>query len=374
MAKKFPDITEQFSPAVQTHSQQKEIDSLRVEIELLRATKSPKLETELNRLRNQLSSQTNEIDIDIDLIDPNADQPRRTITDAEIQKKVRFLKQQGQTIPIILIPKDNGRYLIFDGEVRFHAAKYKLGWKRIKAILIPMPSDLHRSALETFLGFEDLNPLDKAEAIFQQVEKDTGLNPNQAFTHLNTCLRAIERSGQIKQFSKLLDLQPEEQCSMLNNFGVTDDLIQRLLLSLLQMGLNPASVKTQFLPMLFLPDDLKQSIRQKGLKGAHSLVLATLTAKTLKGTEKIATKERTLATNIVIKDELNVAKTRELVSKVRLKYNPSVSTESKRVASLLKGIDFILEEGELDSASPEQLDELLQKLNKVKVLLDKKQV
>jgi ParB family transcriptional regulator, chromosome partitioning protein len=374
MAKKFPDITEQFSSAVQTHSQQKEIDTLKAEIEQLRAKNSPKLETELNRLREQLSSQTNEIDIDINLIDPNVDQPRRTITDAEIQKKVRFLVQQGQTIPIILIPKENGRYLIFDGEVRWHAAKFKLGWERIKAVLIPMPLDLHRSALETFLGFEDLNPLDKAEAIFQQVAKDTGLNPSQVFTHLNTCLRAIERSGQIKQFAKLLDLQSEEQYSKLNEFGVTDDLIRRLLLSLLHMGLNPASVKTQFLPMLFLPQDLKVSIRQKGLKGAHSLILATLTAKTLKSTEKVAAKERTLATKVVLAEELNVAKTRELVSKVKLKYNPTVSTESKRVASLLKGIDFILEDDELGSASPEQLDELAQKLDKIKVCLDKMRV
>ena len=166
MPRKFPEIADQFKSTLQTHSQQKEIDTLRAEVEHLRAKDSPDLEAELTRLREQLTSQTGEMEVEIDLIDPNPSQPRRTITDAEIQKKVRFLTQQGQTVPIILIPQENGRYLIFDGEVRWRAAKFKLGWETIKAVLIPMPEDLHRSALETFLGFEDLNPLDKAEAVF----------------------------------------------------------------------------------------------------------------------------------------------------------------------------------------------------------------
>lgn len=365
MPRQFPDIANQFKSTIQTHSQQKEIDTLRAEVEALRAKQSPDLETELTRLREQLTSQTGEMEVDTDLIDPNPSQPRRTIAEAEIQKKIRFLTQQGQTVPIILIPQENGRYLIFDGEVRWRAAKFKLGWEKIKAVLIPMPEDLHRSALETFLGFEDLNPLDKAEAVFRQVKHDTGLDPDQAFTLLNTCLRAMERSGQIRELGKLVDTSSESQAARLQSLGVTDERVLQLLLSLLHMGLNPVSIKTQLLPMLSLPNDLKEAVREKGLKGAHALILATLSAKMLKTSEKTATKERLKATQTVLSQDLTVAKTREWVAEIKARYAPSQATESRKIASLIKTLDAVIAQEELKSASPEQLTELRQTLNRV---------
>jgi ParB family chromosome partitioning protein len=42
---------------------------------------------------------------------------------------------------------------------------------------------------------------------------------------------------------------------------------------LLDLGLNPTSVKANLLSMLALPADLKQAIRDQGLKGAHALAL-----------------------------------------------------------------------------------------------------
>lgn len=372
MARKFPDIADQFKPAVATFAQQKEIDALRVEVEQLRAKQSPELEVELTRLREQLSSQTGEIEVDTNLIDPNPSQPRRTITDAEIQKKVRFLSQQGQTVPIILIPQNNGRYLIFDGEVRWRAARFKLGWGKIKAVLIPMPEDLHRSALETFLGFEDLNPLDKAEAVFHQVKQETGVNPDRAFTLLNTCLRALERSGQVRELGKLVNDSSELQAARLQSLGVTEEATLQLLLSILQMGLNPASVKTQLLPMLSLPEDLKVAVREKGLKGAHALILATLSAKALKSNEETAAKERIKATQTVLLQDLTVAKTRELVAKIKAKFNPTPAPASRKVASLLKTLDVVIAGQDLQLASAEQLTELRQKLTAALEAIGKK--
>ena len=364
MPRKFPEIADQFKSTLQTHSQQKEIDTLRAEVEHLRAKESPDLEAELTRLREQLTSQTGEMEVEIELIDPNPSQPRRTITDAEIQKKVRFLTQQGQTVPIILIPQENGRYLIFDGEVRWRAAKFKLGWETIKAVLIPMPKDLHRSALETFLGFEDLNPLDKAEAVFWQVKQDTGIDPDKVFTLLNTCLRAMERSGQIKELGKLVDASLGSQAARLQSLGITDELVLQLLLSILHMGLNPASVKTQFLPMLSLPDDLKEAVREKGLKGAHALILANVSAKVLKTNEKTAAKERIKAIQTVLSQDLTVAKTRDLIAEIKMKYAPSTPTESKKVTALIKNLNVVIIGEELQVSSPAQLAELRQKLTR----------
>ncbi|MBD2416057.1 hypothetical protein FACHB389_36920 [Nostoc calcicola FACHB-389] len=63
-----------------------------------------------------------------------------------------------------------------------------------------------------------------------------------------------------------------------------------------QFGLNPASVKSNLLPMLSLPEDLKKAIRHQELKGAHALALATLSSKILKISEQEAAIERIKAT------------------------------------------------------------------------------
>jgi len=65
------------------------------------------LELEAGLFHEQLSSQTGEMEI-INLVDPNPTASSNS-TDAEIQKKVRFLMQQGQTVPIILIPASDRR-------------------------------------------------------------------------------------------------------------------------------------------------------------------------------------------------------------------------------------------------------------------------
>ncbi|MHC5897695.1 MAG: chromosome partitioning protein ParB, partial [Nostoc sp.] len=106
---------------------------------------------------------------------------------------------------------------------------------------------------------------------------------------------------------------------------------QSLLLVLLELGLNPSSVKANLMPMLYLPQDLKQVIRQHGLKGAHALALATLSAKALDISENQAVSERIAATDEVLKKNLTVTETRELVRKIKVKYLKSNEQELKEV-------------------------------------------
>jgi ParB family chromosome partitioning protein len=172
----------------------------------------------------------------------------------------------------------------------------------------------------------------------------------------------LERAGLIKELGKLVDLSPEEQVSVLTELGVTDELACRLLLSLLHLGLNPASFKTQLLPLLSLPNDLKVAVRQQGLKGSHALMLATLSAKALKTEEQKAASERMAATQTVLSEELNVAQTRELIGQIKLKYAPNTPVESKKMASFLKNLDKLIGQAEFRSASPQQLTQMRQKL------------
>lgn len=355
MAKALPGISPKFKGAVQKSDQEKKIADLQVEIEQLRSQSAPELEAEIEKLRGQLEQTSGEVEIEVAKIDPNPNQPRQTITPASIQAKARLLKKHGQITPAILVAQSNGRYMLLDGQLRWEGAKV-LGWKTIRAVVVPVPQDLEQSSLLTFLGFEDLNPLDKAEAIVKEITKSTELSSDAIYTSLATAIKRIERDGKTKDLTNLVTVSSDEQRLGLESLKLTETE-QDILLILLELGLNPASVKANLMPMLFLEQDLKNAIRNHGLKGAHALGLAVLSPKTLGISEKEALKERVKATNEVLKKNLTVPETRELINQIKAKYITKKKTESKEVKVAMQKINS-LSDASLADASNEQLEQL----------------
>jgi len=354
---RIPAINQRFTGAYQATEQAQRMAELQSEVEQLRAAQSPELEAQLDVLREQLKAQSGELAVAVELIYPNPHQPRQIITAESIQTIARSLEKDGQITPLILIPQGD-RYLLWDGQRRWEAAKL-LGWESLQAVAAPMPKDLHRKALLTFIHHEDLNPLDKAEAIVKEVAGATGITAEEIPTALSTVLRRLERRQQINQLTCLVTVTPEQQQQQgLQQLGVSETEAI-LLLSLLDLGLNPTSVKANLLSMLALSTDLKQAIREQGLKGAHALALAGLSAKTLKLSERQVTKERLAATQQVIEQDLTVAKTRELVAQIKAKYLSPKPVESKEITVAAKGLEKLLPRV-METTNQEQLVELRQ--------------
>jgi len=109
--------------------------------------------------------------------------------------------------------------------------------------------------------------------------------------------------------------------------------------------------------MLGLPQDLKDAIRQRGLKGAHALALVTISAKSLGLSEKEATKERVKATDQVLKKNLTVPETRDLIKQIKAKYSKVEKTESKKVKTVIQKVRE-LSSIQMADVSFEQLQEL----------------
>lgn len=98
------------------------------------------------------------------------------------------MEKDGQIAPIIVIAQ--GGYLLWDGQRRWSAGKL-FGWKTVRAVKALMPEDLHRKALLTFIHHEDLNSLDKAEAIIKELTTSTGMVAEEITTTLSTVLRRL---------------------------------------------------------------------------------------------------------------------------------------------------------------------------------------
>lgn len=330
-ARKAPDITNYFSGAKQSQQLSEaelELQQLRAEIEELRAQGSTEFEAQLQALRSQLQSQSGILSIPMEQIEPNLKQPRQTFLPESLEFMSRSLNSDGQLEPIILIQRGN-LLVLFDGERRWRSAK-ALGWQSLQAVIIPEPTALHRKALLTSLHREDLNPLDKADAIVRELATNTDLETQDIPRILSTVVRRLNTQKRMNSVVELMTATQEEQQQGLASMGL-DDREQAVLRLLLDLQLNPASTEANIFPMLTLATDLKAAIRESGLKGVHAVVLQKLSAKNLGKTESQAQSIRVKTTQKVIANKLSVSETRKLVSEVLSSYAQLDTTLQKKV-------------------------------------------
>ena len=136
------------------------------------------LDALLGDARPKVDGQTGEAsgyrEVDLNRIQPNPNQPRRTFNDDTIKELADSLKEQGMMQPILVRPQANGGFQIISGERRWRAAK-EAGLETVPVI--------EREADDTqvvVLGLvenlqrEDLNALDAALAI-QRLRETYGL-------------------------------------------------------------------------------------------------------------------------------------------------------------------------------------------------------
>jgi ParB family chromosome partitioning protein len=102
-------------------------------------------------------------EIDIDLIDPNPDQPRTQFTETALEELSQSIVANGVVQPIVVREK-GGRYEIVAGERRWRAAQ-RAGLRRIPAAVKEVSDDkLLELALIENIQREELNPIEEASA------------------------------------------------------------------------------------------------------------------------------------------------------------------------------------------------------------------
>lgn len=105
----------------------------------------------------------NYVDIDINLIQPNINQPRKFFDDDNIQDLSQSIKNHGIIQPLIVSEVD-GKYLIVAGERRFRASKL-LGFKKLPCIVVEKSNqEIIEISLIENIQREDLNPIEEAKA------------------------------------------------------------------------------------------------------------------------------------------------------------------------------------------------------------------
>ena len=166
---------------------------------------------------------SNICEVDMDLIHPNPDQPRREFDDDSLQELAGSIRQVGIITPITLRDMGDGTYVIIAGERRWRASQ-KVGLQRIPAYIRTV---------------DDENMMEMALIENIQRQDLTALEISLAYQHL------IEQYGMTQE--QLID----------------------------RVGKNRATV-TNYLRLLKLPAAIQMGLKNRDIEMGHARALLAL--------------------------------------------------------------------------------------------------
>lgn len=141
-------------------------------------------------------------EIDMRLIDPNKNQPRKHFEPSSLKELSDSIKVHGVIQPIIVTKTNENRYMIIAGERRFRASLLA-GLNTIPAIIRDYtPKQVKEVSLIENLQREDLNPIEAARAI-SELMKEFG------FTQEEVASRIGKSRPLVANTLRLLALTPE---------------------------------------------------------------------------------------------------------------------------------------------------------------------
>lgn len=144
------------------------------------------------------------IQVDIDLIEPNAKQPRTSFTEDKLEELAQSIRINGIVQPI-LIRRRGARYQLIAGERRWRASQ-RAGLRKIPAIVREIADDkLLELALIENIQRQELNPMEEARA-YKNLIETVGLTQEMIAdrvgknrTVVTTCLRLLKLPKDIQR-------------------------------------------------------------------------------------------------------------------------------------------------------------------------------
>jgi ParB family chromosome partitioning protein len=159
------------------------------------------------------------LDLDLDLIEPNSEQPRTRFTETALDELAQSIRSNGIVQPIV-VRKRGGRYQIVAGERRWRAAQ-RAGLHKIPAVVREVSDDkLLELALIENIQRQELNAIEEAKA-----------------------------------YKKLI-----------NTIGLTQEMVAD------RVGKNRTAITT-FLRLLKLPDDIQKLVEEEKITAGHARAL-----------------------------------------------------------------------------------------------------
>jgi len=118
------------------------------------------------------------LEVDIDLIEPNPEQPRTHFDEAKLEELAQSIRSNGLVQPLLLRRIPGGRYQLVAGERRWRASQ-RAGLRKVSSVIREITNEqLLPLALIENIQRQELNPIEEALA-YQKLMQDYGLTQDE---------------------------------------------------------------------------------------------------------------------------------------------------------------------------------------------------
>lgn len=233
---------------------------------------------EEKKINEEKEVKSGEINVKINLVEPNRDQPRRDFDEDSLMELADSIKQFGVIQPLI-VQKKKDYYEIIAGERRWRAAKMA-GMKEIPVIVKQYTDQeiLEISLIEN-IQREDLNPIEEAMAYKRLLEEfslkqdEVAERVSKSRTAVTNSIRLLKLNPKVQQMiiddmistghaRTLLALEDEEQQYIIANKIFDEKLSVRETEKLVKALKNPKKEKkTTELEHAFVYENIEEQIK-----------------------------------------------------------------------------------------------------------------
>jgi len=144
------------------------------------------------------SDQTTYLEVPVDGIKPNPDQPRSRFDDESLAELTASIEEVGVLQPVVLSRGDDGAFYLVAGERRWRAAR-RAGMTTIPAVVRGASGETTLiEALVENLQRQDLTPLEEAHA-YKQLLEETGMNQDRVAERVGKSRPAVSNALRLLQ-------------------------------------------------------------------------------------------------------------------------------------------------------------------------------
>lgn len=152
---------------------------------------------------DDVSTQSGVMEIKINEIEPNVDQPRKNFDDEKLEQLSESIKKHGIVQPII-VKKEDDTYRIVAGERRWRAARLA-GLTTVPVVVKELSNrQVMEIALIENIQREDLNPIEEAEAYerllneFNMTQEDLSMSVGKSRSAIANTIRLLGLTDKVK--------------------------------------------------------------------------------------------------------------------------------------------------------------------------------
>lgn len=190
---------------------------------------------------------------------PRTNQPRRYFDPDALARLTQSVQENGVLQPVLVRPSLNGKYELIAGERRLRAAQ-AAGLDMIPAVVRDMnEEEATEIALLENLQREDLNPVEETEGILDLLTLKLGSDRQAIISMLNM----ESRTGQ--SAAEAITQHPDWE------------VLTKILSA---VGLSPQSFRVHRLPLLKMPEDILEALRQGKIQYTKTREIAKISDET----------------------------------------------------------------------------------------------